>query len=41
MKWALSNSEFQYEEFIHIQLIFNSFMQYMGELTLGRNADRR
>lgn len=25
MKWALSNSEFQYEEFIHIQFIYSIY----------------
>lgn len=41
MKLALSNSEFPYEEFVLIQFILNSFIQYMGEITLGRNGDRR
>lgn len=41
MKWGLSNTEFQYEEFFHSRFIFNSFLQCLGELTLGRNRDTR
>lgn len=39
MKWGLSNTEFQYKEFFNIQFIFDSFIQYLGELTLERNKD--
>lgn len=41
MKWDLSDTEFQYEEFFHIQFTVNSFIQYLGELTLRRNGHTR